>query len=293
LSEALDEKNWATWYKGMTLLFKVCRVEALSRPNAIIDPQGAENWSCNDAYATHLIFTNLSATQLMHVVGFDEEQNAQQVWSSLVSLYQPQGIRTMRAYFRTLCHMTAAEDENIPDYITNMKSVVEQLNLIRHNPLKINDIMFQSTLMMSLPISYDTFLDNRFRTDVTGEHPASALSTERFIQKLNDEYHYRIGRKDIEALLGAQQTCLAVTRKKSLTNRISGTKISSAYCRCCKKRNHTTDECRHLGKPLCVNFRRFGHTATDCWRDNKQKKRPNDNNTKDNRPFKKRIRVSP
>jgi len=258
----------------MTLLLEVCDVEdyingTLSRPNAITDPRGAKNWSSNDEYAKYLILTNISSTQLDHI--------------------DPR-------HLRTLFHMTASEDENIPDYINNMKAVVEQVNLMRHSSFKIDDMMFQLILAQSLPTSWDTFLGSHFRADVTKEDPASTLSTIQFIRKLKDEYIYRIGRKDQEALLGAQQTHLAATRKRSLANRITGTEISSVYCRCCKKRNHTTDECRHLGKPLCANCGRFGHTTKGCWRDAKQKKRPYDdnasNNAEEHRPFKKLRRPS-
>jgi hypothetical protein len=69
--------------------------------------------------------------------------------------------------------------------------------------------------------------------------PASALSIVQFMRKLKDAYYCRTGRKDDEALLGAQQTHLAVTRRRSLVNKIAGTIISSAYCRFCKRRNHT------------------------------------------------------
>ena len=54
-------------------------------------------------------------------------------------------------------------------------------------------------------------MDDLIRADVTNEDPASALSTVQFTQTLKDEYHCCIGRKDIEALLGVQQTHSAVT----------------------------------------------------------------------------------
>jgi hypothetical protein len=57
--------------------------------------------------------------------------------------------------------------------------------------------------------------------------PASALSIVQFMRKLKDKYYCRIGRKDDEALLGAQQTHLADTRKRSAANKITGTEISN------------------------------------------------------------------
>jgi hypothetical protein len=79
------------------------------------------------AYAKHLILTNLSSTQRHHI---SQQQNAQQVWSSLISLHQPRGFDMMLAYLRTSFHMIAAEDESIPNYINKMKSVVEQVTVI-------------------------------------------------------------------------------------------------------------------------------------------------------------------
>jgi GAG-pre-integrase domain len=94
-----------------------------------------------------------------------------------------------------------------------------------------------------------------------------------------------------------QQSNLSVTRKTPLTNHISGEKGPKLYCANCKKDNHTTDKCRHLGKALCTICNCFRHKTSDCYnnenrdRDNKKKRNTHDNyksgKDTDNRPSKK------
>jgi hypothetical protein len=37
------------------------------------------------------------------------------------------------------------------------------------------------------------------------------------------------------------------------------------YCQHCKRQNHNTNDCFHLGSPKCDNCGRFGHLTKNCW----------------------------
>jgi hypothetical protein len=164
LSEQLDETNWATWSKRLTSIFKVCRVydyikRTIPKPNRLVDPVSAQNWTANDEYAKHLILANVSSSQLHHI---DQDQTATQVWHSLISLHQATGFRTALTYMRSFYRMTAADDVNIPEYITNMKTLVDQINAMK-TPFKIDDLTYAGVLAQSLPAAWDPFIDSLFR----------------------------------------------------------------------------------------------------------------------------------
>ena len=301
LSEQLDEKNWATWSKRMISILRVCRVYdyvkgTVKKPIASVDSTGASNWASNDEYAKHLLLSNITSSQLNHI---DQDKSAAQVWKELVSLHQATGMRTVLTYMRTLYHMTAADDENIPDHINNMRAIVEQINTMRIHYFKINDYTYAGVLAQSLPAAWDPFIDNMFRFDVTGDEDSiPPLSIVQFERALKDEYYRRVGRNDDKALLGSSEhSALAVSKKNSLANRISTQRQpSTMYCNNCKKSNHPTDQCRHLGKPRCTTCGKFGHMTADCWRDDKKKRGPPDasksgySNQKDSRVSKKRFK---
>ena len=92
----------------------------------------------------------------------------------------------------------------------------------------------------------------------------------------------------------AQQANYTVTGHNALTNRTFAAAQGNLYCACCKKRNHNTNQCRHLDKALCTNYGRFSHPTKDCWHGSKRKYSKNNNakstpnnNTKENRANKK------
>jgi hypothetical protein len=106
------------------------------------------------------------------------------------------------------------------------------------------------------------------------------------MRQLKDEYQRHIGHKEDNALHTTQQSNIAMTKKYPLANRISGPGGSNLCCNCCKKRNHTTDNCRHLGKPLCANCGRFGHMTEACYcnsNSNGKRKRGDNNKTTQNK----------
>jgi hypothetical protein len=117
-------------------------------------------------------------------------------------------------------------------------------------------------------------MDNLFRADVTDEDPASALSIVQFMRKLKYEYYCRIGRKVDEAFLGAQQTHLAITRKRSFANRITRTEISSRARTADAARSATTPQtsaatlanhCARIAGKIAAHKRKESLRKTVMW----------------------------
>jgi Txe/YoeB family toxin of Txe-Axe toxin-antitoxin module len=276
LNEHLDEKNWPTWSRRIISILRVCKVYDYVngtelKPNPATDPDSATNWETNDDYAKLLLLQNVTNAQLRHI---DQEKTSTEVWKALISLHQARGFRTALTRMRTFYSTRATEDENIPDYINKMKTLVDDINNMK-TIFWINDITYAGVLAQSLPATWDAFIDKLYPGVSDNKHSA-AFSIVHFHRELKDEYYHRIGRKEDESLHTTQQSNLSVTRKTPLANRISGEKGLKLYCANCKKDNHTTDKCHHLGKALCTICNRFGHKTSDCYnnencdRDNKR-----------------------
>jgi hypothetical protein len=233
---------------------------------------------------------NISKDQLQHI---DQKLNAAQVWESITSLHQATGFRTGVTWLRMLYSMRAAEDEDILEFINKMKTLIADINAMHDDDLGVNDKTFSGILMAALPPTWDQFVDSLHQARANGGAPVPRLNIVQLIRHIKDEYYHRVGHKDDKALHGKQQSNIAVTKSNTLANRISNKDGSSLYCKCCKKSNHCTDDCRHLGKALCDNCGRFGHNTDTCWQDGKQKRKRDDNTQnkqnerKDNRPQKK------
>ena len=56
----------------MHYTFKLCSVAGyiysdIKRPNPVLDPVSVDNWDFNNTYAARIIFSNLTASQKIHV----------------------------------------------------------------------------------------------------------------------------------------------------------------------------------------------------------------------------------
>jgi hypothetical protein len=295
LKEQLNENNWSDWTRRIIPVLEVCGVweyvnGEIAEPDKQTDPISAQNWKSNSNLAKLLVMQNISKDQLQHI---DQKLNAAQVWESITSLHQATGFRTGVTWLRTLYSMRVAEDEDILEFINKMKTLIADINAMHDDDLGINDKTFSGILMAALPHAWDQFVDSLHQTRASGGAPVPRLNIVQLIRHIKDEYYHRIGCKDDEALHGKQQSNVAVAKSNTLANRISDKDRSSLYCKCCKKSNHCTDDCRHLGKALCDNCGRFGHNTDACWQDGKQKCKRDDNTQnkqnerKDNRPQKK------
>jgi hypothetical protein len=178
-------------------------------------------------------------------------------------------------YMRKLYAMRTAKDEDIPEFMNKMKSIVEKINSMHDADLEINDKTFSGVLMQALPEGWDQYMDSLHHANRTGGGPVPALNIVHLIRNLKDEYRRRGGRKPDEEQ--ANQTNLLVSKQNPLANRISDRTKTDLYCKCCKKCNHSTDNCRHLSKPLYANCRCFGHMTDACYTNGKLKRKHGEN----------------
>ena len=185
--------------------------------------------------------------------------------------------------------MKATENDNILDFINDMKSLINEINVMR-SQFKITDTAYMGILAQVLSDTWDAMIDRIARDqNIDNDDPDSSVL--KFQCLIKDEYFCRMGGNSTNG----QQSQVVVTKKKSLAKCITqGT--SSLFCNNCKKKNHKMDDCRHLQKQLCTNCNQFRHTTADCWWDknnnnnNKHKCDSNDNTKnfkKEERPSKK------
>ena len=82
--------------------------------------------------------------------------------------------------------MTAKDDENIPDYINQMKSLVDQINAMNTH-FKVSDITYAGVLAQSLPESWDAVVDDLLWKANTAD--TDDFSIVHFQRDIKDEYY--------------------------------------------------------------------------------------------------------
>lgn len=255
----LNETNWVVWRGLITRIFQLCGVEAyvkgiLPCPDPNVDPEGAENWSCNDVLSQIIISFNVTQSQRWNILMCT---TAHEMWKNLEIANSSQESKALLARRRRLCHTTAGEGDNIIEHLEKLKKYRMNLTALGYTGkrLQICDSSFNEVIAESLPPSWDYFTGPYIRTwtFLDGDNPKTTISSQRFIELIEQEYRRRELR-DRELL-----------RRRSMH-------ITTMYCKLCNKRNHNTDSCRFLGQPRCHGCGRFGHVTSDC-QNNKGKKR--------------------
>jgi len=240
-------------------IIELCGVEGyvkgtLLRPDPNIDPEGAENWSYNDAYTRLIISLNVTQSQKMNTSMCN---NAREVWNRLEDVNRSQVCKTIFGYKRKLCHTTAGERDNIIEHLDKLKKYRQQVDFAAsyNEGFKTSDTSFKQIIALSLPPSWDFFLSRYVKTQtfIDVDH-RTVMSTQRFIEVIEQEYR---------------------RRDREFSARRWPNHITTMYCSLCKKSNHNTECCRFLGQPRCGACGRFGNDTSDC-RNNKGKKRKHD-----------------
>src|ERR1700761_24916 len=89
-NELLYLTNWIIWCKVMYVMLQLCQVYEymqgqVQRPNALINPQSARNWSKHNNYLKHLLALNISTTKMMNL---GRCGTSFKCWKQLLALYE-------------------------------------------------------------------------------------------------------------------------------------------------------------------------------------------------------------
>ena len=260
MNDPLNDTNWIIWHERMSLL---CEVEGyakgeIEKPNAKDDPEGAANWTINDTYARVLISSNVTSSEMIHISG---SKTAHMSWSNLEAVHDCKGHQTTIACTQNLYHTVAREGDNIPEHLTKLKQYWERINLMGDNDFKISDIQFKVIISASLPPSWDTFVESYVgrRRGMKEIDPKKLMGSQEFIGVIKEEYIRQKARNE-EWVYQAMNA-----NKPLLAERIDASTSSMKYCQRCKKKNHSTQECRSKNSEQCTICKKHGHATRDCW----------------------------
>lgn len=285
VDEILDTKlkNWSGWSQSMCLLLDVVNgvpyVEGkVKRPNPEIDPEGAENWSFNDAYIMILILQNIAPCEMIHVRGC---QSAYQMWKNLRSIHHLTGIQIQTNRLRFLQNIRAKEGDDIPQHLVKLKNQWELVSYFGNedNRRMYDDDFVKLQIAISLPRSWDSFtgpyVEGHVDDDPLQADSMKKIDSQQLIGIINQKY-YELNES---------------RRQEETDNPPKGEKFSPSLahhsherrrCKHCGKGGHYTSQCRHLGKNKCRKCNRYGHDTDKCTQaqpsDYKRKRKSNNNN---------------
>ena len=192
----LNDTNWVFWRVDIIKIFQLCGVEGyvkgiLPCPDPNVDPEGAENWSCNDAYTRLILSLNVTQSQKENTLKCN---NAHEVWAKLELANKSQTFNTILAYKRNLFHTTAGERDNIIEHLDKLRKYREQVNFVAlyDERRKISDDDFNQIIAYSLPPSWDYFTGRYVvaRTFINDD-PGTVITSQRFIEVIEQEYRRR------------------------------------------------------------------------------------------------------
>ena len=211
------------------------------------------------------------------------------MWDNLEAVHESKGHQTIVSIIRNLFHTKADEDSNISEHLNQLKIYWERINQMNDDAFKISDVLFKVIISSSLPLSWDTFTESYVggRKGITEIDPKKLMGSQQFIGILKEEYLQRQLRAEKGEMVNQ-----SFIPKRSLQNRINTKNHTNSdqNCKQCGRNNHTTENCKHLGKSKCSLCGKFGHTGEKCWYKDKGKKKRSENDDSAGRGARKRRR---
>jgi hypothetical protein len=160
--EHLTSTNWVVWREHMFTMLDLCEVYEYTqglavKPNSLMDPQGARNWTKNNNYTKHLLTSNITVTEMMNLgqllTSFD-------CWNHLMALYEIKTHDMIVAYTHNLHYLRAMEGDNIPKHLVELRQYYLRINHTADADFRISDTQFKVIISSSLPKTWDSFTED-------------------------------------------------------------------------------------------------------------------------------------
>src|SRR6266851_876446 len=284
----------------MKRTFKLCSVSGYiygdtKRPDPVHNPTGAENWDFNDTYTARIIFSNISASQKIHV---GQDCPAHEMWDNLEAIYEVTGHTTIINYVRTLFKCNVEDGDNILEHLSNLRLTFERIHTLSAQEFKISDLFFKVIISSSLPPSWDNFTQAYIaetRHHATHEPFRNMFLTE-FIGVIKSEAERQLRRptpaQNTHSTFGsgtrrrrkgkgrASSPSLLKRITQEVTQKVQGMKLGDTenhvdddklFCKRCMKPGHKTDDCYLWNRKKCIHCDKFNHASEDCYFKDKPK----------------------
>src|SRR6267154_2345952 len=257
--DQLRDDNWLSWKGRLVSLLELHDVlEYVEGKVQKPDPNKQDEaamWKKHDQIAKTLLLINIADAQMVHV---SEAKSSKEVWDNLTTIHQSRGQQSITAARRTFYGLQAEEGVNIPEHINEMR---KQQSRLHQMGCKIDEEDFKSTLVMSLPGSWDSYTSSYLGTHTgTKGDTGSGITSQELISLLIDKYNRRVSQRE-----SGDKTYYAKNTAKGKKQKVEKIDNGRNVCSICGRNNHLTEKCRYKGKPECGSFRKFGHETSACW----------------------------
>ena len=187
--DQLRDDNWLSWKGRLVSLLELHDVlEYVEGKVQKPDPNKQDEaavWKKHDQIAKTLLLINIADAQMVHV---SEAKSSKEVWDNLTAIHQSRGQQSITAARRTFYGLRAEEGVNIPEHINEMW---KQQSRLHQMGCEIDEEDFKSTLVMSLPGSWDSYTSSYLGTHTgTKGGTGSGITSQELISLLIDEYNH-------------------------------------------------------------------------------------------------------
>jgi gag-polypeptide of LTR copia-type len=127
----------------------------LKKPDAEEELLNHSAWVFNNCFTQLMLRKYIKDLQMQYIT---ENSNAHDIWTALCQIYNAKGFGSTATALCTLTNAYTSENDNIKKHIKAMQHSWQQMHLYDHKMLMIDEDLFISLLLTSLPPSWKDFI---------------------------------------------------------------------------------------------------------------------------------------